>query len=123
VSSRKLYEEIVQFDVGAPTFEDFRNASGPGKIYPKGAHVMVRCVVTDGPVEAAVSANGKWYLTDEKQKGRKMFTPANVYINGSDLSLPLNQQNEVDPNVPHCSPEDLASFPIPSSQPVAGRAS
>jgi hypothetical protein len=78
---------------------------------------MVRCVVS-GPTEAAASTNGKWYLADEEQKGRMMFTPANVYINGSDISLPLNEQNEVDPQVPPCTPTDLAPLLTPSTRPA-----
>jgi len=111
----KLYTEVQQFG-DVHIFGDYRNASARRDVaIAKGAEVLVRCVVTDGPVEAAPSANGKWYLLAGPGELKDNFAAANTFVNNSDLTKPLNEQNEVDPAILAdnriCTPEDLSFLP------------
>ncbi len=114
------YTEVQQFG-NVNVFSDYRNASGRrDAVIAKGAQVAVRCVVMDGPVEAAPSANGKWYLLVGPGDLTNTFAAANTFVNNSDLTRPLSEQNEVDPAILSdkriCTPTDLSFLPAVSRQ-------
>lgn len=92
------HEEIQQF--GADTFTDYRRAAGKGPHLPKGVHVIVDCLAI-GPIEAAESANRKWYHMTKPEQFAGRFAAANTFENG-DTSGPLSDQPMVDPAVPLC---------------------
>ncbi len=97
----KDYPEVQQF--GADTFKDYATASGVGPHIMKGAEVRVYCVER-GPVEAAPSVNGVWYLLSEPDEVNGLYVAANTFENGS-TEGPLSEQPAVDPIVPECPEE------------------
>ncbi len=88
------HQETEQF--GANTFRDYVNASGVGHHLEKGNKVDVDCLAT-GPVDAAPSAEGKWYHIESPEPYSGDYVAANTFENG-------NASNDVavDPRVPDC---------------------
>lgn len=96
----------VQQQPSANTFADYEHVAGFGPEIKQGTEVAVDCLAT-GPVEAAPTADGKWYhLTTSpdvpgSEKYAGYFVAANTFENG-DTSGELKDQPAVDPAVPDC---------------------
>lgn len=92
------HRETQQF--GADTFRDYDPVVGVGPRLPIGKVVVVDCLAT-GSVEAAPSADGKWYHIIGPKPYATLYAAANTFENG-DTSGPVYTQPETDPNVPDC---------------------
>jgi|GEM_PF-4700525 len=112
LDNNKIRTEIAQA-AEVHTFVDYQDASNPGPVMEAGQGVGVDCYAT-GPVGAAPSnKTGQWYHLTGPLPFTGYFAATNAFENG-DTTGPLSSQPVIDPVIPPCPVETLATSLAPT---------
>jgi hypothetical protein len=93
------YSEQVVPEVAAPTFTDYRSASGPGPAIPANQTVKVFCKVYDATIPSALPG-GYWYRIASGPWSGHFYAAANVFLNGDPPGGPYSRPTDL--AVPDC---------------------